>query len=245
MRCVSVTSSKGESIMKASNRSSLYRASGIALLAGAVMFFGTSDAWAEGNQNPGVFPTRSTPHGMTYRKWAAEWSEWIFSIPTDQSPFFDPDGRFCHVNQAGSVFFLGSNFGGTTERHCVVRPGQSILFSPAGVTGILHLDANTVDELRAGVVGVLAPFNVSADIDGVPLRNMQQYSFVSPLHDLTLPPDNVLGLPPGDYEAIDAGYFLMHAPFTKGRHVIHFHAEAAAYDFVSDVTYVIDVGPEH
>jgi hypothetical protein len=54
-----------------------------------------------------------------------------------------------------------------------------------------------------------------------------------------------LRLPPGDYRAIDAGYFLMHAPFTKGRHVIHFHAEAAAYDFVSDVTYVIDVKQEH
>jgi hypothetical protein len=217
----------------------------MALLACAMMFLGTSDAWSDGNQNPGVFPPRSTPQGMTYRKWAAEWSEWIFSIPTDQSPFFDPDGQFCQVNQAGPVFFLGSNFGGTTVRHCDVRPGQSILFSPAGITGILYLDANTVEELKAGVLDVLAPISVSADIDGVALRNLERYSFVSPLHDLTLPPDNVLGLPPGDYQAIDAGYFLMHAPFEKGRHVIHFHAEAAAYDFVSDVTYVIHVRSEH
>ena len=206
--------------MKASSRASGYRLAGVAVLAGAMMFLGAPDAWSDGNQNPGVLPPRSTPHGMSHPRWAAEWSAWIFSIPTDQSPFLDPGGRFCHVNQAGSVFILGSNFGGTTERHCDVRPGQSILFSPAGVTGILH-------------------------VDGVPLRNLEKYTFVSPLHDLTLPPDNGLGLPPGDYQAINTGFFVVHTPFAKGRHVIDFHAEAAVYDFVSDVTRVIHVRPEH
>jgi hypothetical protein len=231
--------------MKASNRSSWNRKVGIALLTGALMFFGTSNAWSERNQNPGVLPPGSAPHGATYPQWAADWSEWIFSIPKDQSPFFDPDGQFCQVGQSGSVFLLGSNFGGESARHCAVRAGQSILFSPGGVTGVLHVDADTVEELRAYVVDTLAYFTVSADIDGVPLQNLQRYSFVSPLHGLALPPDNVLDWLPGDYEAIDGGYFVMHTPFSKGQHVIHFHAEAAAFDFVSDVTYVISVGPQH
>ena len=35
--------------------------------------------------------------------YAQDWWQWAFSMPTDQSPIRDTDGRLCGVNQDGSV----------------------------------------------------------------------------------------------------------------------------------------------
>lgn len=232
--------------MKASTLFSANRAVAIALFTGALMLLGASSAWSERNQNPGIFPPSSKPHGMTYPEWAADWAEWILSIPADQSPFGDPDGRFCQVGQSAPVFLLGNNFGGTSLRYCTVPAGQSVLFSPGGTVCVLHLDAETEDGCRAGVEEALALIaNVSADIDGIPLKGLESYRVLSPLFSFTLSPDNIFGLPPGEYQAIVGGYFLIHTPLSAGQHVIHFHDEFPDFGLVSDVTYVISVGSHH
>ena len=230
--------------MRASTFLSWNRAAAVALLTGALMLLGASNAWSERNENPGVHPPVSKPYGMSYPEWAADWAEWIFSIPAAQSPFLDPDGRDCQVGQSPPAFLLGNNFGGTSVRNCSVRPGQSVLFSPGGSLCILHFDGETEDELRACVEEALPQFtNVSADIDGKHVNALEKYRLISGLFDFTLPTDNIFGLPPGQYQAVIGGYFLMHTPFSVGQHVIHFHDELPAIGLVSDVTYMLSVEP--
>ena len=143
----------------------------------------------------------------------------------------------------GAFFFLGNNFGGTTVRSCNVRPGQSISFSPAGTFCILHIDADTEEGLRACVEETLPLFtNLSVEIDGKPVNALENYRLVSALFDFTLPADNLVGLPPGTYQAVIGGYFLMRTPLSPGQHVIHFHGEIPDFSFIFDVTYVLSVG---
>ena len=112
-------------------------------------------AQATGNPNPRVLPPNSRPYGLTYTEWDVRWADWLFSIPSDQNPLGDPDGRFCQVGQSGPVFFLGSNFGGTSVRSCTVPAGKSLLFTPAGFIGLLTVDADTEEGLlNVGVTGV-------------------------------------------------------------------------------------------
>jgi hypothetical protein len=216
------------------------------MLTGIMMFVGATSAWAEhGGRWSDVFPPGAHPYNLSYPQWAGKWAEWIYPITPDKSPFLDPDGQFCNVDQSGPVFFLGSNLSGTTVRSCTVRPGQSVLFSPGGALCILGLDADTVDALRSCVTDVLPTFiNVAADVDGVPVRSLQRYSFVSPLFEFSVKQDNIFDIPAGSYQGIVGGYFLIHAPFGHGRHVIHFHDEAPDFDLVSDVTYVLTVSPD-
>jgi hypothetical protein len=210
------------------------------------MLFAASTARAESNPNPGVHPPGSKPYGVSYSGWAADWAEWGLSIPTAENPFLDPDGRFCQVDQLPPVFFLGNNFGGATVRHCNVPPGQSILFSPAGSLCVLHIDADTEEECRAGIEEVLQLItNVAADVDGQPLQDLQSYRVMSGLFSLTLPPDNIFGLPPGQYQAVSGGYFVMHTPLSAGQHVIHFHDEVPEFGAIFDVTYLLTVGAQH
>lgn len=108
----------------------------------------------------------------------------------------------------------------------------------------LHFDGETEDELRACVEEALPQFtNVSADIDGKPVNALEKYRVISGLFDFTLPTDNIFGLPPGEYQAVIGGYFLMHTPFSVGQHVVRFHDELPEIGLVSDVTYMLSVEP--
>ena len=83
--------------------------------------------------------------------------------------------------------------------------------------------------------------NIAADVDGVPIKDLDRYRVLSPLSTFTLPADNVFGLAPGDYQYILEGFFLLLAPPAVGEHVIHLHDEFPGG--ISDVTYNIAVAP--
>jgi len=156
----------------------------------------------------------------------------------------DPDGRFCQVDQTGGqVFFLGHTaLGAPTVRACTISPGLSVQIFPGGSLCILHLDADTEDGLQQCVEEGLASIAaVSADVDGVPVQNIDSYlTEVTPLFSFTLTADNLLGLPPGEYQGRVGGWTLVTTPLSSGQHVIHFHDELPG-PTVADTTYVLTV----
>lgn len=90
-------------------------------------------AWAEDNNSRNditiVEPGR-TLFGKSYNQLAGELSNWSVAEPEATNVAFDPDGRFCHLNQKGKVWFLaGTWLGGITERTCEVPAGKAIFFA--------------------------------------------------------------------------------------------------------------------
>jgi hypothetical protein len=97
--------------------------------------------------------------------------------------------------------------------------------------------------------------SLSCEIDGVPVKNLEQYRVQSPLFTYgPLPEDNVLEFwgytaPAGSTSpAVSDGVFLMLAPLSAGQHTIHiggslFIPEWDNYSFVIDVNYKLTVQP--
>ena len=91
--------------------------------------------------------------GKTVGEWSAEWLKWLYSIPTNQNPVFDPDGRWTTNSQPpGSVFFLYGilESTGTVVRRFQVTEGKYFFLSVFNVNAE-NIDTEpplTVQELR-------------------------------------------------------------------------------------------------
>ena len=63
---------------------------------------------------------------------------------------------------------------------------------------------------------------LKARIDGVDVTDLNTYRFQSPLFNLTLPENNIFGLPAGTTQAVADGFWILLEPLTAGNHDIQF-----------------------
>jgi hypothetical protein len=238
--------------------SALYRRSIVAALSLIVLFVGMVTPTFAKNDNPQVLPPNSHAFGKTYGEWSAAWWQWAYSIPVEDNPLFDETGKNCAVGQSGHVWFLGGvyNESGEAERTCIIPTGTALFFPilnaecdnfwppitpPKDVEGLRELCKEQIDAVT----------NLSASIDGVALKNLQNYRVTSPVFSVRLPDNNIPQLfttdpvPAGEYSSlVGDGYYLMLAPLSAGKHTIHFHGEVPDFNFALDITYHITVVPK-
>src|SRR3954454_8358245 len=91
--------------------------------------------------------------------------------------------------------------------------------------------------------------SISAEINGVSVENPSQYYEESPLFDVQLPTDNVLGV--GEdlvpslllSPSVDAGYYLFLHPFPPGTYTIHWVASQScpSANYAQEVTYHLTI----
>jgi hypothetical protein len=189
-----------------------------------------------GNSNPGILPSNSMPHGLTYGEWSAKWWKWGLEQPVASSPLKDTTGANCAVGQSGRVWFLAGTFGDSTPVSRICRvPLGTMLFLP--VANAFCSAEGTFVEMRACATKFMNnATEVRAEIDGVIVENPSSYRVLSPDFTLALPADNIFAVPAGDYSpSASDGVFLMLKPLQRGVHVIRFHALFP--DSLVDVTY--------
>jgi hypothetical protein len=211
-----------------------------------------------------VFPRHAVPFGHTYSERAAQWQQWALSIPVSTHPLFDHGD--CRVGQTGKVFFLGARVCSNTDdncdpkkvaRACSVPTGKALFFPVVNAQcSTLEGEGNgcaaTVEENRTIVKALIdGTANLSAEIDEVPIPNLQQFREQSPPFSFTLPADNLLtaiGEGPfsaGTYfPAVDDGIYLMVRPLSVGHHMLHWHGEFPDFNVTFDVTYQLTVTPQ-
>jgi hypothetical protein len=66
------------------------------------------------------------------------------------------------------------------------------------------------------------PRTISASVDGVQLKDLENYRVESQLFDLTLPENNVFPAPPGKTKAVSDGFWVFLKPLPVGNHEIDF-----------------------
>jgi len=215
-----------------------------------------------GNPNPGVLPPNSRPFGLTYGQWSAKWWQWAFSLPVDHHPLYDTAD--CSAGQSGKVWFLGASFSPSVTdagevvaietRSCAVPAGTDLFFPIANAeASTIEGNGATEAELRAVAQSFQdVATNLSAEVDGVAIRNLDAYRVQSPLYTFgPLPDNNVvqafgIDAPAGTTsKSVADGVFLMLSPLSVGKHTIHFHAEVPDFNFLLDITYHITVKPSH
>jgi hypothetical protein len=202
------------------------------------------------NIRAGVVPVTAKVRGKTYAEWSAIWWQWALSLPIDQNPFFDEGVSVNGANgQSDHVWFLTGVFNesGVAERTLTVPTG-TMLFFPVINTECSSVEVGTPfygsneQELRERVLGFELG-NLVADIDGVPVENLEQFTVLSPLYAFDLPENNVLGAPSGSGISVANGVYLMVSPLSVGTHVLHFGGTYLNFDFTLNITYHITVAP--
>ena len=171
------------------------------------------------NINPGIYSTDSAPYGIPYQQWIAKYWQWDYSVPKDQHPLDNYTPEKCANGQQGPVWFLSESLSGTQERTCTIPAGKSIL--AAVLTGQCNRSDPTLqndEDVRKCATEGNDYGVVSATLDGVPIKNLDQYRTDSGYFNLTIPADNIFNEPPGIYRAFVNGIFVFLEPLHSGTH---------------------------
>jgi len=201
---------------------------------------------------PDTYLPDSKPFGLTYGEWGAEWWKWLNGIPSDRNPAADTTGVFCAENQNVSVpvWYLAGTWGSKEHRSCTIPSGKSILLSPIEVlcTPAETPTLKTKEDMQNCAREDQDKVNfVKVTVDGTDISEIAKYRFQTPLFNLTLPENNVMGIPAGEINGVSEGYFVMLKPLSEGNHTIRSAGSVTevtvqgTQNFASDVTYDVKV----
>jgi hypothetical protein len=193
---------------------------------------------AKGNLgNPGVAPPDSMPYGKSYSQWSTEW--WLYCMPKtlDVLPF--AGGTDGTVGQSGRVWFLGGTFTGDNLIRTITIPAGTALFFP-----IRNCECSTLESgdwhgddepsLRACANGWIENYclkglwgTLDCIIDGVPMKNVEQYRCETRLMSITLPAmeSNLFSVPttePTPVLSVGDGLYAFLYPLPVGTHTLEF-----------------------
>ena len=220
-----------------------------ALIASGVAVAASGPA-AQANVNPGVIPNR----GNQYVDLAAMWWQWAFSFPAAEVPFLNGGGAVdISAGQRGNVWFLAGSAGGPVSRSGTVPTGVQLFlpmanfvndypcpdpsFAPGPGESLEHF------LLRTGTPLLVYMSDLFASIDGVPLRDLDQYLAISHLFTFTADPalaatvdPCITGIP---QRGVSMGYWLLLTPLTPGSHTLRFGSQG----WGQDATYFLTVQP--
>jgi hypothetical protein len=195
------------------------------------------------NLNPGVFALDSKPYGSTYGQWAANWWDWLSSIPAENNPVGDKTGKNCALAQKGPIWFLPGTSGGTLERTCTVPAGKALflVILDAECSNKEFPKLKTEEEFLKCARDLNQGATLSANIDGVDIKNLDKYRVESPMFNMTFPPDNILGQKAGPTIAKSEGWYLILEPLSAGTHDIQFGGSVLANPSTGTESYTTGV----
>lgn len=217
-------------------------------IASIVMAAPTLAGGGQGNANPGVIPD----HGKKYAELSVDWWDWALSFPAADVPFFNTGGSVdASAHQSGHVWFLaGANLGATT-RSATIPTGVQLFFPLANLNNDWPCPDPTFKPapgesmehflVRTGLPYLQFMTDLFAEVDGVKLRNLDDYLVISPLFTITADPALAANFDPcitgQPQPAVTIGYYLLLAPLPPGDHVVRF----GSVGWGQDVTYYLNV----
>jgi hypothetical protein len=189
------------------------------------------------------FSTDSKPFGRSYAEWTARWWQWVLSIAKTDNPLVDQNGENCANNQSGPVWFLAGTLKGPADRSCTIPADKAILFPVINVeASVAEGDGKREEELAARVKFEMDQItDIRAMICETNLDELKQYRIQSPLFNLTLPADNVLGLPAQTTEMISEGYWLFLKPLEPGNYDLYSFGSCLAGRIKIGVSYHLTI----
>ncbi len=211
-----------------------------------LMLLGIAASSSAGPAPAEVLPPSSLPYGYSYQEWSAKFWQWTLGQSTKHLESLGETG-ICD-GPASRVRFLGPSLIGGDAIHVVTNhitvPRETPLFFAVfalwldnGNCPLSDFTTFTADQLAAFDEQSLSAVTVtSCTIDGVAVAGMEVptnsvYHVLSPPFTYTTAEkDNILAgelgatCVPGDlsiYPAVGDGVYLMLAPLSPGKHIIH------------------------
>jgi hypothetical protein len=211
--------------------------------------FSSAPSIAADSINPGVYAKDSTPYGIPYGEWLAKWWNWTVSIPAGQHPRDDYSPEKCQINQQGPVWFLADQLGGREERTCTIPAGQSI-FIPllVGECEFSTPELKSDEDLRRCASAGNEYGVIEATVDGVKVKNLEQYRTQSGFFNITIVEGNIYETPPGTFRGFADGFFVFLEPLPPGKHRVDLKVSVLnpidpSYNYNADWTYHLIIEP--
>jgi hypothetical protein len=209
--------------------------------AGALISSNTTNPVNSSSANSTIMPLAvdTKQYNLSYGEWTAKWWQWALSIPKDKNPAADVTGENCDEGQSGPVWFLAGTFGGLNERNCDIPANKTILFPVinGACSYAEYPELRTEAELRSCAVSsndAVSELMVTIDGQAINESQLRSYRVQSPLFNLTLPENNINGLPASTTQAVSDGFWVFLPPLTPGQHEIDFRG--AIIDFTTAST---------
>jgi hypothetical protein len=185
---------------------------------------------------------------------AALWWQWALAEPTATNPLLgsyegDPqcDGEPLSDVSGKKWFLAGAAGSGAAERTCTMPVGTQLFF-PVGNVIFLITEPNENEQVALDFVNeyidaVLADpeFSMSVTVDGKEVKSKRIVRADTALFTVTLPEDNLFGLPAGEYDAVADGLWAALPPLPPGEHTVHFEISAPSVGFSQNITYYLTV----
>lgn len=196
------------------------------------------------NLNPGVYSTNSAPYDIPYQQWTARFWQWLYSLTADQHPRENYTPEKCANGQQGPVWFLDAPLSGKQERTCTIPAGKSILAAVLnGQCDTGDVSLRTDEDVRKCATEGNDYNVISGTLDGVAIKNLNQYRIDSGFYNITHAADNIYGQPAGgSYRAFTNGYFVFLEPPAPGKHDLNLTVSVAnpfnsQYNYAAEWTY--------
>jgi hypothetical protein len=193
-------------------------------------------------------PPPTAPHLKSYSQWGALWWTWAFGTPATNNPVLDTTGEHCAVGQLvpGTFFLAGTLDGTAVSRTCTVPVGDAFLIPILNKSYFAQQtdppEQRTEDFVRAQVTCVETNPTLGLTVDGVAIANPKNLLEKSVLFSLSLPADNVFGVPAQVLSpSVDEGYYAFVEPLSAGSHSVHITSTSAACGTLQDSTYKLIV----
>ncbi len=198
--------------------------------------------------------------GKTYGEWSASWWQYVLQSSTSSpnNPLLDATGQGCAAGQATAspVFFLVgvAGAGRALRDQCTVPSGKYLFFPLLNFVDI-HVPGDGLDTpelVRQDLLSFIGPItDLHATVDDVTVANLDPRTTpyracaggdpaCAPAFSVTLPGQNLFGVPGGTYApAVADGFYLMVSPLPPGAHTINFGGKGrfAKSNVFQDITY--------
>ena len=187
---------------------------------------------------------------------AADWWQWALAEPVDTNPLVGDytDGPQCDGRPVSDVpgkkwFLAGSSDGSAVERTCTIPVGTQLFFPVFNAIYIVE-PGETVgfarQQVNEFINSVLADPDLSmvVTVDGKEVKSKRIVRAESPVFRISLPVDNVYGVPADRYQntkSVADGLWAALPPLSKGEHTIHVEVSAPNVGFSQDATYHLTV----
>lgn len=226
----------------------------VSVLIVAVIPFAMSAMAASNSLN--IFPPGGKPYGLSYPEHIQNWWKWLLAIPAKDNPINDVTGEKCSLGQENtnnSVFYLGINNGGVSDRTCKVPVGKGLLIPVMQVEiSDLEMPGASVKELSEAAKKDQDSVNslyLKIDDKEYKYDNLTKYRTHTEPFQTFWPNDAAFGIVKGgNSTAVADGFYILTEPLTAGNHTIHYKSslicgepDCADPNFVQDIKYNIIV----
>jgi hypothetical protein len=196
-------------------------------------------------------PQATAKPSQTLGELGADWWKWAVQKPEHINPLVGSysGGPKCKGQRGGVFFLAGTLTGESVTRECTVSSNTWIFFPVVNTFQGEPKGIGSEEEFRQFVNNCIDQALVGSTtfviLDGEPLTIQERAD--TPLFNLTVPGNNVFGAPPGRYQAVADGVWVLLPPLSEGTHTIEFggdfpnNPEECGGPFRQNNTYILTV----